>query len=199
MFSGILAELEKNLKTLPGIGPKTAQRLAIFLISMEKDKSLQIADSITEAVNSYHNCSECNILTEEDPCKFCSAPERDSNSLCIVETTQDVYLIENTHEFQGKYFVLTKLLSPLDGIGPNDIHFSQLIQKVKNDNIREIVLALNPSAEGETTIVFLATNLKDLVPSITRLSTGIPFGGDIEYSSTPTLINALKRRYTVKD
>jgi len=199
MFSGILADLEKNLRNLPGIGPKTAQRLAIFLISMDKQKSLQLAESIIEAVNIYHNCKVCNILTESDTCNFCLSSERDNKVLCIVETTQDVYLIENTHEYNGKYFVLTKLLSPLDGIGPDEIHFSELISYVKKKKIQEIILALNPSAEGETTMVFLANNFKQIVPKITRLSTGIPFGGDIEYSSTPTLINALKRRYTVKD
>ena len=199
MFSGLLAELVHNLKKLPGIGSKSAQRLAMYLISMEKTKALELAESIQNTVKNYEKCSVCNMLTENDPCHFCSDYTRNQNFLCIVENTQDIYLIEDTNEFKGRYFVLNNLLSPLDGIGPNEINFPKLLELLKSDGIDEIILALNPSAEGESTISFLASQFEELKVKVTRLSTGLPFGGDIEYTSSLTLGNALKRRYSVKD
>ncbi len=199
MFSGLLAELVQNLKKLPGIGSKSAQRLAMFLISMEKVKALELSESIRKTVESYTNCSICNMLTETDPCLFCADANRNDNVLCVVENTQDIYLIENTHEYRGKYFVLGNLLSPLDGIGPKDINFPRLLKLVETNKISELILALNPSAEGESTISFLASKFEGHQLKITRLSTGLPFGGDIEYTSSLTLGNALKRRYSVKD
>ena len=199
MFSGLLAELVQNLKKLPGIGSKSAQRLAMYLISMDKAKALELSESIRKTVESYTNCSICNMLTETDPCLFCADTNRNDNVLCVVENTQDIYLIENTHEYRGKYFVLGNLLSPLDGIGPNDINFPKLLKLVETNKISELILALNPSAEGESTISFLASKFEGHQLKITRLSTGLPFGGDIEYTSSLTLGNALKRRYSVKD
>ncbi len=199
MFSGLLAELVQNLKKLPGIGSKSAQRLAMYLIGMEKAKALELSESIRKTVESYTNCSICNMLTETDPCLFCADANRKDNLLCIVENTQDIYLIENTHEYHGKYFVLGNLLSPLDGIGPDDINFPKLLKLVETNKISELILALNPSAEGESTISFLASKFEGHQLNITRLSTGLPFGGDIEYTSSLTLANALKRRYSVKD
>lgn len=199
MFSGLLAELEKNLRRLPGIGTKSAQRLAMFLISNNRDVAIKLAESILEAVENYKNCKVCNMLTEHETCEFCLSEKRDDKILCIVENTQDVYLVENTQEFHGKYFVLNALLSPIDGIGPDEINFDQLLKIVKEREIEELVLALSPSAEGESTIRFIASELADSVQKITRLSTGLPFGGDIEYTNKLTLGNALKRRYSVLD
>ena len=199
MFTGILAELEKNLKKLPGIGSKSAQRLAMFLISNNQDVAIKLADSIRDAVLQYTNCSVCNMLTEHEVCDYCQDLHRDDKLLCIVENTQDVFLIENTQEFRGKYFVLNNLLSPIDGIGPDEISFSQLVKLAKERQINELVLAISPSAEGESTINFLASELSEFIPNITRLSTGLPFGGDIEYTNKLTLGNALKRRYSVSD
>ncbi len=199
MFSGLLSDLVQNLKKLPGIGSKSAQRLAMHIINIEKEKALELADSIRETVESYTNCSICNMLSETDPCRFCSDRSRHQNLLCIVENTQDVYLIENTNEFKGRYFVLNDLLSPIDGIGPDEINYPRLLELVKSDSIDEVVLALNPSAEGESTISFLASQFEKLKVKVTRLSTGLPFGGDIEYTSSLTLGNAFKRRYSVKE
>ncbi len=199
MFSGLLAELEKNLRRLPGIGTKSAQRLAMFLISNNRDVAIKLAESILEAVENYKNCKVCNMLTEHETCEFCLSEKRDDKILCIVENTQDVYLVENTQEFHGKYFVLNALLSPIDGIGPDEINFDQLLKIVKEREIEELVLALSPSAEGESTIRFIASELAGSVQKITRLSTGLPFGGDIEYTNKLTLGNALKRRYSVLD
>lgn len=199
MFKGLLADLVHNLKKLPGIGNKSAQRLAMYIISIKKEKALQIADSIKTAVENYSNCSICNMLTENDPCDFCSDKSRSNKLLCIVENTQDIYLIEEIQEYKGKYYVLGNLLSPLDGIGPEQINFPKLVNFIRSEDIEEIILALNPSAEGESTMNFLGSQLSKYVNKITRLSTGLPFGGDIEYTSSLTLRNAFKRRYSVKD
>ena len=139
------------------------------------------------------------MLSETLTCSYCNDNMRNEKQLCIVENTQDVYLIENTHEYKGKYFVLKKLLSPMDGIGPEEINFPKLLNYIKKQKTEEIILALNPSAEGESTISFLGMELRGLVKKITRLSTGLPFGGDIEYTSSITLGNALKRRYSVDE
>jgi len=197
MINDVIAELKKNLRLLPGIGDKTAQRLAMHLITQDKQISLNLSQAINDAVERIKECSVCNMLTESDPCKFCNDPGRDSAKLCIVESTQDVFIIENTHEYKGMYFVLGCLISPLDGIGPAEIHFKELEQRINNNEIEEIILALNPSAEGESTINFLAHNLSKHLLKLTRLSTGIPFGGDIVYSSSITLSNAFRRRYSV--
>lgn len=199
MFTGRLANLEQNLKKLPGIGSKSAQRLAMFIISMDKQSAKEIGLSIMEAIEHYQNCKICNMLSETQVCDFCAAPKRDDSQLCIVESSQDVYLIDSTNEYHGRFFVLNNLLSPLDGIGPKEIQFFSLKKLIEEKQIQEIILALNPSIEGESTMHFLATHLRDLVPGITRLATGLPFGGDIEYTSKPTLLNAFKRRYQVKD
>lgn len=199
MFQGLLAELEKNLKRLPGVGSKTAQRLAMFIINDDKDAAKQLADSITNAIENYIHCSLCNMLSETDPCEFCSDENRNNKILCVVENTQDIFLIENTHEYNGTYFVLNNLLSPIDGIGPDQINFYQLLKTIKANQVEEVILALNPSTEGETTMNFLAEELEPYTTKITRLSTGLPFGGDIEYTSSLTLINAFKRRYNVKE
>ena len=139
------------------------------------------------------------MLSETEPCKFCSDETRLSNVICVVENTQDAYLIEDLHEFKGKYFVLNELLSPLDGIGPDEINYPKLEKMIISGKINEIILALNPSAEGESTINFLASQFEGKNVKITRLSTGLPFGGDIEYTSSLTLSNAFKRRYSVTE
>lgn len=199
MFEGLLGDLVQNLKKLPGIGNKTAQRLAVHLIGSDRVEALELAHSMIKAVENFTNCSICNMLTENDPCRYCSDRARNDNYLCVVENSQDIYLIENTHEFKGKYFVLGNLLSPLDGIGPKEINFTKLMKMIESNGIEELILALNPSAEGESTIGFIASQLENLPIRITRLSTGLPFGGDIEYTNPITLGNALKRRYSVND
>jgi recombination protein RecR len=196
-FQGLLQELVQNLRQLPGIGEKTAQRLAMFLVSQDKDKSRSLAMSILDAVEHYKHCSICNMLAETDPCPFDANPERDTRRLCVVENTPDVYLIDNTHEFNGSFFVLGHLLSPLEGIGPEEINFPQLAAKIALEKPEEIILALNPSPEGETTMSFIASQLQDSNIRITRLSTGLPFGGDIEYTSSITLSHAFKRRMPI--
>ncbi len=198
MFSGLLEELVQQFKRMPGIGQKSAQRLAMFIINQDKSLGLRLANAIKDSVETFTNCSICNQLTEKDPCNFCTDESRSQQQLCVVENSQDVYLIENTGDFHGRYFVLGGLLSPLDGVGPKEIHFSQLVELVNENQISEVVLAINPSAEGETTMNYIAVQFESSDIEFTRLSTGLPFGSDIEYTSAITLKNAFRRRYSLK-
>lgn len=170
----------------------------MHIMSIEPDSALTLAAAIRDCVENVRHCSNCNLLTESDPCAFCSDPLRDGSLLCLVANTQDAFLVEETHEYHGRYFVLGNLLSPLDGIGPDDIHLPQLLAFLADNPVKEVILALNPSAEGETTMNFLADQLRNRVERVTRLSTGLPFGGDIEYTTATTLGNAFKRRYPVR-
>ncbi len=197
VFNRTLDSLKNRLKQLPGVGEKTAQRYAIYLLNQDKDTSLSLADTIREAVETHSFCSSCNILSDSNPCDICKNTERDRNLLCVVENTYDVYLIENTGEYRGYYFVLGHLLSPMEGIGTNEIYLPKLLNRIADESISEVILALNPSAEGETTIELIASEIAHLSKKITRLSTGLPFGGNIEYSSPITLSNAIKRRYSI--
>lgn len=197
MFGSHYQHLHKCLKLLPGIGDKTAHRLTQFLLTQEKEISLEFASAIESAVNIYSNCPICNQLTETNPCMVCADETRSNAQLCVVESSKDVLLLEQTKEFNGRYFVLGGLLSPIDGIGPEQLPLSMLMNMLEKFPIQEIILALNPSVEGETTILYLKEKLASFPLNITRLSTGIPFGGDMEYSSTITISNALKRRYSV--
>lgn len=198
IFNKTLDDLKNGLKQLPGVGEKTAQRYALYLLNQTKDNALTLADTIREAVEIHSFCTCCNVLSDTNPCAICSDEKRDHSLLCVVENTYDVYLIENTGEYRGYYFVLGHLLSPMEGIGTREIHLPQLLEKIGDERISEVILALNPSAEGETTIELIATEITPLRKRITRLSTGLPFGGNIEYSSPVTLSNAIKRRYPIE-
>jgi len=193
----LLERLIQHFNRLPGIGRKTAQRLAWHLVSTEKTQALEFADCLRKTVNRFTTCPHCLMLTELSPCPICADPVRDASTLCVVETTSEVFLIENMHEYTGKYFVLGHLLSPLEGFGTGDIHADELLALVDETRPQEVILALKPSAEGEATIHFLSELLAGKQVSVTRLSTGIPFGGDLEYTSSLTLANAWKRRYRV--
>ena len=196
-LSESLLELQKNLQILPGVGEKTAQRLAFFLVNQPEVKASRLAGSILNAIEKCKPCSVCFLLSDTNPCSICADTNRDNDILCIVESSRDIFIIENTKEYKGKYFVLGNLLSPIDGIGPKEIRINELINFLDNNHFKEIVLAIAPTTEGETTIQFLADFLDKKVGKITRLSTGIPYGGDMEYTGTTTMINAFKRRFEV--
>ncbi len=197
MLSPKYKKLEENLATLPGIGKKTAGRLAMHLITQNRAHSLELSESITDAVNSFTNCSICNMLSEQDPCPVCTDSDRDGQVLCVVETTQDVFIFEELHSFKGRYFVLGHLLSPMHGIGPDEIKFELLLSFIEENPVEEIILALSPSVEGETTISFLAEHLENRGLKISRLSTGLPFGTNLEYANNITLANAFKNRTNI--
>ena len=227
IISKSLLELQKKLQILPGIGEKTAQRLAYFIVNLQNEKALELAESIVLAIDKCKPCSECFLLSDSDPCTICTDHERNQDMLCIVESSHDVYSIENTQEFHGRYFVLGNLLSPVSGIGPEEIRVNELSSLLKKSNFKEVILALSPSIEGETTMQFLADYMQSIKKEnvfsdqtldvaadhhisqndpayknrqtleITRLATGIPYGSDMEYIGSTTLLNALKRRLTV--
>lgn len=197
MASEKLERLEFELQRLPGVGKKTAQRLAFFLVNGDKENALSLAKSIEDAVYSFKKCSKCNYLSESEPCEYCTDLSRDNSSICIVESSQDVILVEKTNMFHGRYFVLGNLLSPLDGVGPEEINFPQLLAFIKELGSKELILALDPSTEGETTINFIADECKPLGLKITRLSIGLPFGGNLEYTNSITIANAFDRRFEV--
>lgn len=197
ILSENLEKLIQALNRFPGIGRKTAQRLAWFLVSQDKSFARQLAETIQNTVDSFTTCKHCNMLSEHDPCPICQAEDRLDTHLCVVESNSDIQIIENMNEFKGRYFVLGHLLSPIDGYGPQQIHSEMLLQRIASLKPSEVVLALKPSAEGEATIHYLWELLKGSELTITRLSTGIPFGGDLEFSSVNTLANAWKRRFSV--
>jgi len=197
ILSANLEKLIESLSRFPGIGRKTAQRLAWFLVTQDKSFALQLSETIKTTVESITTCSQCNMLSESNPCPICWSCDRNDNLLCVVENNADIQILEGMNEFRGRYFVLGHLLSPIDGYGPEQIHTDLLHKRIAELSPDEIILALKPSAEGEATIHYLWEMLKDKGISITRLSTGIPFGGDLEYSSINTLANAWKRRYGV--
>lgn len=197
-LSANLEHLVQTLNRLPGIGRKTAQRLAWHLVGHDPAYSLELASVIKSTVESFTTCTRCNMLSESDPCPVCVDEERNAALLCIVENNADVQIIENMNEFHGRYFVLGHLLSPIDGYGPEQLHVPQLLKLIAETAPQEIILALKPSAEGEASIHYLSEMLGKRGHKVTRLSTGIPFGGDLEYSSSITLANAWKRRYQVQ-
>ncbi len=197
LVSPALDRLIQSLNRFPGIGRKTAQRLAWYLVSQDKNFALDLAETIKTTVESFTSCRHCQMLSESDPCPFCSSAERSDALLCVVENTADIQIIENMNDYKGRYFVLSHLLSPIDGYGPEQINSGRLLQRIATLRPQEVVLALKPSPEGEATIHYLSELLQDKGVQVTRLSTGIPFGGDLEYSSMLTLSNAWKRRYPV--
>ncbi|NLW19522.1 MAG: recombination protein RecR [Candidatus Cloacimonetes bacterium] len=192
-----LERLIQALNRFPGIGRKTARRLAWHLVSQDSSFALELADTIKSTVESFTTCKFCNMLAESDPCPFCASEDRSDELLCVVENTADIQIIEDMNDYRGRYFVLGNLLSPIDGLGPEQINSAFLLQRIESLDPDEVVLALKPSPEGEATIHFLSELLKNNGVKVTRLSTGIPFGGDLEYSSMLTLSNAWKRRYPV--
>ena len=198
LFSENFEKLIQTLNRFPGIGRKTAQRLARVMVSQDKNFALNLAETIITTVESFKTCSKCNMLSESDPCPYCTSVERLDSHLCVVENSSDIQILEGMNEYKGRYFVLGHLLSPLDGYGPEQINSQQLMERILTLHPTEIILALKPSAEGEATIHYLWELLKDKEINITRLSTGIPFGGDLEYSNLNTLSNAWKRRYIVQ-
>ncbi len=192
-----VARLIEALQRLPGIGPKTAQRLTFFLLKRPADEVAELADALGQLKVRIQHCSACFNVTEEDPCRICSDPARDARSLCIVEEPNDLLALERTGEFRGRYHVLLGALSPLDGIGPEDLKVRELLLRLEQGGeggVEEVILATNPSVEGEATAIYLAKLLRPLVPRITRIARGLPVGGDLEYADEVTLSKALEGR-----
>ena len=189
-----IARLIEELGRLPGIGPKTAQRLAFHVVSGSVERARSLAQAIIEAKENTVYCSvRCNI-TDVDPCRVCTAPDRDPSILCVVEQPRDVVAVERTHEFKGRYHVLHGAISPMEGIGPSQLRIKELLSRCKDGQVKEIVIATDPDPEGEATALYLARLLKPLGIRITRMAHGMPVGGDLEYVDEVTLARALEGR-----
>ena len=190
----VLETLIYNLSKLPGIGRKSASRIAYYLLEADNSYVETLGKNILELKKRIKTCSICGNYTETDPCKICSDASRDRETLCVVENPKDVVTIEATHEYRGLYHVLMGAISPIDGIGPGDIRINELLQRINGEKVREVIIATNPTIEGETTAQYIGELLKDRGIKVTRLALGIPVGGDIEYTDSLTLSRALKNR-----
>ncbi len=193
MYTRPLARLIDQLQRLPGIGPKTAQRLAFYLLKRPKPEVLQLAQALIDATEQIGICSVCFTWSAEDPCTTCTNPNRESTQLCVVAEPRDLAALERTREFKGHYHVLGGLLSPMEGIGPDQLKIRELVQRVHREETQEVILAINPSVEGETTILYIGRLLQPFT-RVTRLALGLPLGGDLEYTDELTLARALEDR-----
>ena len=191
-----LIKLIEELQRLPGIGPKGAQRLAFHLLRTPREQTDRLADAIREVKERVTYCSICSNITDADPCGYCRSESRDHHIICVVEEPQNVNAIEKTREFKGVYHVLMGALSPLQGIGPDDLKIKSLLARV-NSGISEIILATNPTVEGEATAIYLARLLKPLGVKVTRIAMGVPVGSDLEYADEVTMHKALEGRREV--
>ncbi|HEV2304612.1 MAG TPA: recombination mediator RecR [Candidatus Acidoferrales bacterium] len=193
-FAPSITKLIDELKHLPGIGQKTAQRLAFFLLRADRDRALALADAIREAKEKIRECSICNNITDTDPCYFCTSPTRDKKTICVVEEAPNISAIEKTREYSGMYHVLGGALSPLQGRGPEQLKIKSLIERLKPGTVEEIIIATNPTAEGEATAVYLSKLIKPLGVRVTRIAMGIPVGSDLEYADEVTMMKAMEGR-----
>lgn len=189
-----LAKLIEQLGSLPGIGPKTAGRLAYHILEMDREKAIALAKAIVDAKEKIHYCSVCYNLTDCDPCRICSSQERDAALLCVVEEPQDVAAMERTRSYKGLYHVLHGALSPLEGVGPDQIKIKELLLRLETGKIEEVIMATNSNVEGEATAMYVAKLLKPLHIKVTRIAHGLPIGGDLEYADEITLAKALENR-----
>ncbi len=190
-------QLAEQFSKLPGIGRKTAHRLALFILKMPREEVDAFVKALINVKDKVHYCSICSNITESDPCAICSNTKRDRNFICVVEEPHDVIAIERTHEYKGLYHVLGGALSPLDGIGPEELRIKELIERLSDSQVEEIILALNPNVEGEATTLYLSKLLKPLDIKITRIARGLPVGSNLEFADEATLSRALEGRIVI--
>ena len=191
-----LERLIGNLSRLPGLGRKSASRIAYYLLRADEHLVRSLAEDLSQLRQTIRNCSVCGTYTDVDPCGICTDPQRDRASICVVEEPRDVLTIESIHEHRGLYHVLMGAISPIDGIGPDSLRISALIDRVRRGGIEEVILATNPTVEGETTALYLVKALKDTGVKVSRLAFGLPVGGDLEFADKQTLARSFKGRST---
>ena len=188
-----LARLVAELERLPGIGPKSAQRMAFFILRQPQDEARQLAEAILSVKESIRFCKECANFTDQDLCEVCRDPKRDRSLMCVVAETRDLIAMEKTNEYRGLYHVLQGVLAPMEDIGPEQLKIRELFPRVM-DGVQEVILALNPTTEGQTTALYLANKLKPLGVKVSQIAHGLPAGGDLDYADQATLISALQWR-----
>ena len=193
-YSPSIEKLIESFERLPSIGHKTAVRLAFHMLDLSKEETEEFINSIINAKEKLKYCSNCYNISDTDPCPICSSPKRDNSVICVVEDVRDVMAMERTHEFKGVYHVLHGTISPMNGIGPEDIKIKELLNRIANNDIKEIIIATNPRVEGEATAIYLSKIIKPLGIKVTRIAHGIPVGGDLEYTDEVTLSKALEGR-----
>lgn len=196
-FSPLLDQLIESLRCLPGVGPKTAQRMAFQLLERGREKGKHLAKTIQDAMHNIHHCKKCRAFSETDLCKICTSPQRDASLLCIVENPVDIIAVEQMGNYRGYYFTLMGHLSPLDGIGPDDLGMKELSMLLSKQNINEVIIATNPTVEGEATAHYISELLKQYRVKITRIAHGVPFGGELEYIDSGTLAHAFAGRSVI--
>ena len=197
MYDGVVADLIDELGRLPGIGPKSAQRLAFHILQADPVDIRRLADTLNAVKERARFCSICGHVTEEEECRICRDPRRDPASLCVVEESKDVVAIERTGEYRGRYHVLGGAISPIDGVGPDDLRVRELMQRLADGAVTEVIIATDPNLEGEATATYLARMLSPLGLTVTRLASGLPVGGDLEYADEVTLGRAFAGRRRV--
>ena len=194
MYSDTVNKLINQFEKLPGIGHKTAVRLAFYILEAPEDVAKEMSKTLVEAKENVKFCSICYNLTEKDPCDICSDKKRDDSTICVVENVKDVIAMEKTHEYKGLYHVLHGAISPMNNISAGDIKIKELLSRLSDDKIKEVILATNPTVEGEATAMYISRLIKPLGIKVTRIAHGIPVGGDLEYTDEITLIKALEGR-----
>ena len=193
-YSPSIEKLIESFEKLPSIGHKTAQRLAFYMLDLSDNEVNEFTESIINAKKNLKFCSKCFNIGDTDPCYICANPKRDESTICVVEDVRDVIAMERTHEFNGVYHVLHGSISPMNGVGPDDIKIKELLTRIMNGNIKEIILATNPRVEGEATSMYISKLVKPMGIKVTRIARGIPVGGDLEYTDEITLTKALEGR-----
>ena len=193
-FAAPIERLIAELKHLPGIGQKSAQRLAFFLLRAKPEDALALADAIREAKVNVRECSICNNITDSDPCLYCSSATRSKRTICVVEEPVNILAVERTRQFSGLYHVLGGALAPLQGVGPEQLKIRSLVERLKGGAVEEIIIATNPTAEGEATAVYLSKLIKPLGVRVTRIGVGIPVGSDLEFADEVTMLKAMEGR-----
>ncbi|MFQ5867385.1 MAG: recombination mediator RecR [bacterium] len=197
IYSKSLERLISALHHLPGIGPKSAQRLAFYILKSPRGEANELAQAILSAKEKMKSCSVCGNISDSDFCSICQDSTRDRNTICVVEEPQDIFVFEKMGEYKGTYHVLMGALSPLDGVGPDDLKIKELVTRIEKGEIREVIIATDPNVEGEATAAYLSKLIKPLGVKVTRLAQGMPMGGDLEYADEVTLAKALEGRREV--
>jgi recombination protein RecR len=197
MYEGVIQELIDELGRLPGVGPKSAQRIAFYLLQADEDQAKRLAEVLTEVKERVRFCEQCGNVAEAELCNICRDPRRSKASICVVEESKDVQAIERTREFKGLYHVLGGAISPIEGIGPDNLRIKELVARLADPEIKEIIIATDPNLEGEATATYLTRMLSPMGITISRLASGLPVGGDLEYADEITLGRAFEGRRTV--